>query len=166
MQVQRVGETSSRPEARRSNADVVGLAAVLAGVTALVFVWQLATDPDDFPPVLNLAWLVLLLTAAPVAAAVLSRRREVRLTRAQQWLVGLPQLFVTVGLVWLDVWLDVRSGYVLAGSGEEAMSYGIGSVVGIVVGLVLTGLVVLGAYSGNKRRPRPSAESPSSDDPS
>ena len=163
MQVQRVGETSGRPEARRSSAGAVGLAAVLAGVTAVVFAPQLVIDLDQLPPVLYPAWMVLLLIAAPVAAAVLSRRRRVPLTRAQQWLVGLPQLFVPVALFRLDVWLDVRSGYLLADSGEEAMSYGLGSFFGTVIGIVLAGLVVLCASLGTRGRLGASAETSSTD---
>lgn len=153
MQVRPVAVTASGRGTGRPGTDLLTLGAVLVGVTAVIFLPQLVTDSNDFPPVLNLTWLALLLIAVPVVAAVLSRRRLVPLKNAHKWLISLPQLVVVVCLVRLDVWLEVRSGYLLAGSGEEAMAYGIGSMAATIVGLVLTGLVALGAHLGSKRRP-------------
>lgn len=123
---------------------------LLAAVSAILFVPQLATDPEDFPAGLNLAWLLLLLSAAPVAAFILTRHRG-RLSAAQQWIVSLSQLAITVALVRLDTWLEVRSGYLLAGSSEVAMSYGIGLVLSLVAGSVLAFLVAVGAQTGGRR---------------
>ena len=123
---------------------------LLVAVSAILFVPQLATDPEDFPAGLNLAWLVLLLSAAPVAAFVMTRRRG-RLSAAQLWIVSLSQPAVTVALVRLDTWLEVRGGYLLAGSSEVDMSYGIGFVLSLVVGSVLAVLVAVGAEAGGRR---------------
>lgn len=122
---------------------------LLAAVSAVLFVPQLATDPEDFPATLNLVWLALLLLAAPVAAFVLTRRAG-RLSTAQLMGVSLSQLAATVALVRLDTWLEVRGGYLLAGSSEAAMSYGIGFVLSLVVGTVLAVLVAVGGAAGGR----------------
>jgi hypothetical protein len=97
---------------------------------------------------------VLLVAAAPIAAFVFNRRWPVAKTGMRALAVGLPQLAVAVILIRLDVWLEVRSGYLLAGSGEEAMSYGIGTVVAVVGGTILSLLVALAARHGARGRRR------------
>jgi hypothetical protein len=77
-------------------------------------------------------------------------------------LAGVPQVVLTVALIRLDTWLDVRSGYLLAGSGEEAMAYGLGTIIGALLGLVLAVLVTAGALLGSRAsrrtfRPAPGA---------
>ena len=52
-----------------------------------------------------------------------------------------------------NTWLEVRSGYLLAGSGEESMAYGFGTSVGGVGGIVTAILVVYGAKFGQGRNP-------------
>lgn len=135
----------------RRRRDVAATTLLLAAVSALVFVPQLATDPEDFPAGLNLVWLALLLSAAPAAAFLLTRRRGWLLRETQLWMVTLSQLVVTVALVRLDTWLEVRRGYLMAGSLEEAMSYGLGFVLSLAVGCVLAVLVALGAGAGGRR---------------
>ena len=75
----------------------------------------------------------------------MNRRRPFATDAPRALQSGLPQLPLAVGLVVLDVWLEVRTGYLLAGSGEEAMSYGIGGVLSAAVGLLVTMLVAVGA---------------------
>ena len=123
---------------------------LLAAVSGIVFVPQLATNPEDFPAGLNPVWLALLLSAAPVAAFVLTRRRG-PVGPAQLAVVSLSQLAITVALVRLDVWLDVRSGYLTAGSGDAAMAYGISFVLSFIVGALLAVLVNVGAGVGGRR---------------
>ena len=139
-----------------SSAVVVSLAA--SAVTVLLYLPQLLTDSgqvDDVPGAALLAWLVVWLMAAPVLAAVLSARRGRRTRPRTALLMGLPQLPVVLLLARLDVWLEVRSGYLLAGSGEEAMAYGVGSVAGALAGVLLTTLVTLGVVLGSRRQPQP-----------
>jgi uncharacterized membrane protein len=51
-------------------------------------------------------------------------------------------------MVWLDVWLDVQNGNLLRGSGEEAMSYGLGTLAGLVAGVILVVLVAFTSRLG------------------
>jgi hypothetical protein len=60
---------------------------------------------------------------------------------------------LAVGLMWLDIWLDVRSGYLLAGSGEVQMALGFGTAMAAGVGLLLTVLVVAAGRFGARRHP-------------
>lgn len=124
------------------------LALAPAAATAVVYLPQLLTDSDEaasVPGAVLLVWLALLLLAAPIVALRLNRSLQVRLTASREIVLAGAQLAVAVGLVRLDVWLEVRSGYLLANSGEEAMAYGIGGIVSVLAGLVLGALVVLGA---------------------
>lgn len=127
----------------------LGLLAVLpAAATIVVYLPQLLTDSDEMaaaPGAVMLAWLALLLLAAPLVAARLNRSLRVPLTASRAMVLAGTQLAVAVALVRLDAWLEVRSGYLLANSGEEAMAYGIGGVAGVLVGLVVGALVVLAA---------------------
>ena len=93
-------------------------------------------------------WLVMLLAAAPSVAALVNRRTPAATTALRALVVGAPQLPTALGLVALDVWLEVRSGYLLAGSGEEAMAFGIGTILGAAGGLVLALLVAVAAHLG------------------
>jgi hypothetical protein len=68
------------------------------------------------------------------------------------FLVGLPQVPLFVLLSVASIWLDVQRGHLLAGSGEEAMSYGIGATVSAVAGIVLLILVSVAAKFGSRRR--------------
>lgn len=153
--VVRVPPTHEAPS-RRALAQIASAALV---ATCVVFVPQLVTDAgqtERLSPLLNLAWLVLLL-CVPAVAGVTTRRLGVPADDRRALLVGLPQVVAVPSLVRLDVWLEVRSGYLIAGSGEEAMSYGIGSVLGLVVGLVLVLLVSAAARLGSRaRNPDPS----------
>lgn len=125
-------------------------AALLAvAATAVVYAPQLVTDAGDMsrvPGPVMAVWLILLLAAAPTVAALLNRRTPAATTALRALAVGAPQVPTAFGLVALDVWLEVRSGYLLAGSGEEAMAYGIGTLLGAVGGLVLALLVAVAAY--------------------
>ncbi len=121
-------------------------AALAALVTVIVYLPQLLTDTDEMSELgaaLNLAWAISFFAAAPAVAAIVTRRARLNANARRSVLIGLPQLVVAVLLTRLDVWFEVRSGYLLAESGEEAMAYGAGTVVGVVAGLVLTALVAV-----------------------
>jgi hypothetical protein len=53
--------------------------------------------------------------------------------------------------MWIDIWLDVRSGYLIAESGEVEMARGFGTVMAVGVGLLLTVLVLAAACIGASR---------------
>lgn len=132
---------------RRATAAV----AVAASATAVaVYSPQLLTDSGQFarvPLVLRVGWLVLMLLAPPLVAFLAARLCGGSAARVSIW-VGTPLPVLALLLVWLDVWLEVRSGYLLAGSGEEAMSYGIGTTMGVLCGGVLMVLVTVAARTG------------------
>lgn len=106
---------------------------------------------DHLPGFVVLVWFVGLVLAAPVTVALMNRNRPVATTQARRWLLGLPQTPLVVGLMWIDIWLDVRSGYLLAGSGEVEMARGLGTVMAVGVGLLLTVLVPAAARIGASR---------------
>lgn len=128
-----------------------------AVATFLVYLPQLVTDAGQVgqaPVALRWAWLLLLLLAAPVAAAAVAGRTRTARGRRAAVVAGVAQWVLCVVLVRLDVWLEVRSGYLLAGSGEEAMAYGLSTIAGMVGGLALGTLVGLSVLAGaGPRRP-------------
>lgn len=142
-------------------AEVLRSALWPAAATTVVYSPQLLTDSDQMsglPLALGLLWVVLLLLAAPVVAWGLSRRGIRPKAKGTYAFVGLTQVGTALILARLDTWLEVRSGYLLAGSGEEAMSYGIGTSIGGTAGIVIALLVIYGAELGqSKGRPSTSA---------
>lgn len=127
-----------------------------AAATTLVYAPMLLFRPDlwdNVPGHVGLVWFAVLVLAAPVTAALVNRRRPVATALARSWLMALPQLPLALGLVWLDIWLDVRSGYLLAESGEVEMALGFGTVMAVGVGLLLTVLVHAAARVGAARHP-------------
>lgn len=73
-------------------------------------------------------------------------------------LVGRSEVFGVLGpngagkTATVDIWLDVRSGYLIAGSGEVEMALGFGTVMAVGVGLLLTVQVYAAARVGAVRR--------------
>lgn len=101
--------------------------------------------------------LVVMLVAAPVAAYASNLVRPVAVTWKRAALVGLVQVFVLVGLVYLMLWLQVRSGYLRPNTSEHAMSYGMAPPFAAIAGIIFGMLPVavgarLGAYQGSRRR--------------
>jgi hypothetical protein len=147
------------PSSPRQASDHSGWASALllpAAATAVAYSPMVLSRPDlwdNVPGVVGPAWFALLVLAAPVTAALVNRWRPIATTGARAWLLGLPQLPLAVGLMRLDIWLDVRSGYLLAGSGEVEMALGWGTVMATVVGLLLTVLVAAAARFGAGRHP-------------
>lgn len=126
-------------------------AAASASATALVFLPMVLRSPSTtqaVPPV----WLVALVLAAPLTAYLVSRFRCARLTGKSSLLVGLPQIPVILLMSTAAIWFDVQRGHLLAGSGEEAMSYGIGTIVGTIIGIILMILVAVGAWIGARAK--------------
>ncbi len=99
------------------------LAALLPALaTALAWTPHVFSNPDDVSPVL----LVLLVVSAPVVALVVNWRWPAATNRDRATWAALPQVVVVPLMARLDTWMEVQRGYLLRGSGEEAMSYGIG----------------------------------------
>lgn len=135
---------------RRLFGGVARVALVPTAATVLMFTPVLLRDPsttEAAPP----GWLAALLLAPPVAAYLASRRFKGGLHFASSLLIGLPQLPLIMLLSTAAVWLDVQRGRLLAGSGEEAMSYGIGMMVAFVAGTILALLVAVAARLGARR---------------
>lgn len=124
-----------------------------AAVTLLLFVPEYFRDPAESgdAPALTLIWAGVLLVGAPATAFVMNRRAPVATDGLRGLLIGVPQLPLVVLLMAIDVWLDVQSGYLLAGSGEEAMAYGLGTTVAGIFGLLLAILVAAAARRGARR---------------
>ncbi len=140
----------------RSRSDKSLRAVVLApaATTFLVYLPELATDAGqmaELPTPARWAQMVLLFGAAPVVAAAIAKRTRAGVDRRAAAAAGLVQLAVAVVLVRLDVWIEVRTGYLLAGSGEEAMAYGLSTIAGVAGGLVLAVLVGLAARVGARK---------------
>jgi hypothetical protein len=120
---------------------------VPAAATTLAFVPEFFFDPRT-----GGSWAALTVVAAPVVAYLMNQRRPVATNLCRALLVGLPQVPLCVALELFDVWLDVRSGYLLAGSGEVAMAVGYGSVFALGFGVVLAALVAAAARFGASHR--------------
>ena len=127
------------------------LAVASAAATALVFIPVLLRSPST-SQIVPVAWLVALVLAAPITAYQVSRRLDVTLSIFTSLLVGLPQVPLIVLLSTTGVWLDVQRGHLLAGSGEESMTYGIGISVAFVIGSFLLVLVAAAARVGARPR--------------
>ncbi|GAA5166382.1 hypothetical protein [Ornithinimicrobium tianjinense] len=132
---------------------IVRAALLLVTVTAAVFSVEFFRNPQDSAgaPVLTVIWVVALATAAPVVAYVLNRRTPLATDSYRTLVLSVPQLPLLVLLAAVDVWLDVRSGYLLEGSGEESMSYGIGLTLATLFGMVVVLLVAVAARTGAGR---------------
>lgn len=141
--------TGKRPLGR-----VAKVALVPTAATALVFILALLREPsttEAAPP----GWLAALLLAGPLSAYFASRRFGGALGAASALLVGLPQLPLILLLSTASIWLDVQRGHLLPGSGEEAMSYGIGTIVAFLAGIILGFLVAAAARLGARAHRQP-----------
>ncbi|MHA7156374.1 hypothetical protein [Arthrobacter sp. TMN-50] len=87
-----------------------------------------------------------------MSAYLVSRLKAIALSISLALLSGLPQVPLMVVLSTAAIWLDVQRGHLMAGSGEEAMSYGIGTAVAFAVGILL--LIVVAAGTRLGARPR------------
>lgn len=144
------------PPTRSRRASFMGTlrgALLPAAVTLLLFGPEFFRDPADSEdaPVLTLIWAGMVLVGAPATAFVMNRRVPLATDGKRGLLIGVPQLPLVVLLVAMDVWLDVQSGDLLAGSGEVAMAYGIGTTMAGIFGLLLAVLVAAAARSGARR---------------
>lgn len=128
---------------------------VPAAATALAFIPEFFRAPSavEQTPVLTGAWLIILLIAGPLSTYAMNRRSAVATSAARALWAGALQPPLMVALVAADIAVDVQSGYLLAGSGEEAMSYGIGIPVALFVGILLLGSVAVAARVGARRAP-------------
>lgn len=118
--------------------------------TAVTLTPELFSTPERVP-----LWLGILLPFnAPAVALLVNWRWPAATNRDRATWAALPQVAIVPLMVWLDVWLDVRSGYLLKNSGEEAMAFGFGTVLGVITGIVLLVLVGfagrIGAWFGDR----------------
>lgn len=140
-----------RPTGRESLRGVGWVAAASAAATTLVFIPILVRNPSTtqaVPP----GWLVALILAAPLSAYLVSRLIGIVLSISLSLLAGLPQVPLMVLLSTAGIWLDVQRGHLMPGSGEEAMSYGIGTTVAFAVGILLLIAVAAGTRLGARPR--------------
>lgn len=140
----------------RSPASLLPSTILALAVTTVLFAPHLLFNPEQehvLPGAATALWWVVLAAAPATAAALANRRKPAATTIGRALAVGVPQWPLVVGLVLLDVWVDVRSGYLLAGSGEEAMSFGIGFVVAPVLGFMIAFIVTLAALVGARSAP-------------
>ncbi|MBT2522593.1 hypothetical protein [Arthrobacter sp. ISL-28] len=115
--------------------------------TALVFIPALLSDPSTTEAVPG-GWLATLLLAGPLTAYFASRLSGKPLDATASLLVGLPQLPLILLLSTARIWIDVQRGHLLAGSGEDAMAYVIGTPLAFVAGTILMTLVAAAARLG------------------
>lgn len=129
---------------------VAWVAAAPTAATLLVFIPALLRDPSTTEAV-PAVWLATLFLAAPFAAYLASRLLGVALNFSSALLVGLPQLPLTILLSMAITWLAVHRGHLLAGSGEDAMSYVVGGILAFNAGTILLILVALAARIGARQ---------------
>lgn len=145
----------SRPTIRAAASPFPSMLLAL-GATAVLFAPTLLFNPEEMSHIPGYAvaiWFVLIAVSAPTAAGLANRRKPAATTMARALVIGAPQWPLVVGLVYLDVWIDVQSGYLMAGSGEEAMAFGIGVIIAAVPGLILTGAVTVTAFAAASTAP-------------
>jgi len=118
---------------------VVGLPLLLAA--RLDAFWQA-------PAFLGAAWLVVLVLAAPMTALLMNRRRPRATTLGRALLLGLPQLPLAIILMWMGIWLDVRSGEITAGTNMVTVALTVGTLLAAGLGLLLVLLVAAAARVG------------------
>lgn len=136
---------------RRAGSPSLPLAAAApAAVTVVVLLPELALLPDALEHAgwVRGLWLVVLLVAAPAAAWLVNRTRPTADRPSRALLTGLPQLLLLPAVVALDVRLDIIRGYLLAGTGEVQMAYGIGLTAALALGVALTLLVAVAGHLG------------------
>lgn len=85
--------------------------------------------------------VVLLFVSAPAVALIVNWRRPAATDGGRATYTAIPQVFVLPAMVWLDIWLAVQSGEIKRGSSDEAMSYGGGITLAVIVGVILMWLV-------------------------
>ncbi|HEV2074362.1 MAG TPA: hypothetical protein VGR29_12050 [Thermomicrobiales bacterium] len=95
-----------------------------------------------------LFWLLVFVVSAPMVAFVVNWHWPAATNTNRAFLVALPQPVIVPLMLRFDVWLDLRGGYLLRDSGEEAMAYGIATVGGLLIGLILMILVAVGGQLG------------------
>lgn len=140
-----------RSTGKRSGGRIAWLAVLPAAATVLVFIPILVRNPSSTEAA-PAGWLIAIFLAAPLTAYLASRYLGVALNIASSLLVGLPQVPLIVFLSVASVWLDVQRGHLLAGSGEESMSYGILLSVAPIAGGILLILVAAAAMLGARGR--------------
>ena len=93
-------------------------------------------------------------TSTPVVELLVNWRWPAATDSDRAMYAVTPQVFIPPAMVWLDVWLEVRSGYLLRDSGEEAMAYGyeltLVANAGVILMVLVGGAGRLGAWLGTR----------------
>jgi hypothetical protein len=129
---------------------LLGVALAPTAVTLLALLPLLVTGTGDRPPLILIAVFFLL---APLVALLVNWRWPQATTDRRAALAALPQLVIVMLMFRLAIWFEYRD-YYLEDSSEEAMSYGIGFIVSLLLGVILFVLVYIagrvGAWLGQR----------------
>jgi hypothetical protein len=120
--------------------------ALASAATALSL--SIISSPEDERRPIFVLWLLLVVITAPVVAFLVNRRWPSATNANRAYLAALPQPVIVPLMLRLVVWLDVQTGNVVPDTSEVAMSYGILTVVGFIIGLVLLLLVAAAGSLG------------------
>jgi hypothetical protein len=154
-------QVSRRPEALIANipahdprVNLIRAAVLPALATALVWMPQVLQNnsSESIPLVVAALYFI----TAPTVALLVNWRWPGATNADRAVYAALPQVVVSPGIIWLDLQVEVLRGYLERGTSEEAMSFGLGIFLAVIVGIVLMLLVSvtgrLGAWLG--RGPR------------
>lgn len=141
------------PRSRLLLAAVVPALVTVMGALILLPV----TTPESEGRVPLLLWLVVIVLGAPIAAFMVNGRWPAATSMKRAILAALPQVFVLPLALRLVVWLEVKSGNLRPDTSEAEMSYGIVTVFGVLIGLVLVVLVAVAGNQATLRADRQSA---------
>ncbi len=127
------------------------LAALLPTLaTTLTLTPELFNPSDVVPPIV----LWLLGFSAPAVALLVNWPWPAATDKDRATWAALPQVAIVPLMVWLDVWIEIEQGYLRRDLSEAAMTMGIGTMVGVLAGIVLLVLVGLagrlGAWLGRR----------------
>lgn len=119
------------------------LAALLPALaTAAVLTPSLSGTTGDGPErSIALFWLLLIAVSAPLVALVVNWHWPTATSANRAFLAALPQPIVVPLMLRLAVSLDIQRGNLVRDTSEEAMSSGIATVGGLIIGLILMILV-------------------------
>ena len=95
---------------------------------------------------------VLIIISAPAVALLVNWWWPAATDKNRATYAGIPQVLIPPAMVWLDFWLEVRSGYLLRGSDEDAIAYGLlaAAIAGVILMVLVAGAGRLGAWLADR----------------